>query len=296
MSAVLLKGKKVAQNLLKDLQERSSLVLEKRGSPPHLAILSIGGDPSSQIYLKHKLNACKNAGVECTVEALPQSIKEKDVLRILGKLDQDLNIDGIIVELPMPEHLDARRIIEAIPQEKDVEGVTSANFGKLFREKSFQQLKRADTLIPCTAIATIQLLLETGVDPRGLAAVIIGRSNIVGKPTAHLLSCLDATVTLCHSQTKDLPGLVRRADIVVSAVGKPRFIHGDWLKPGAIVLDAGVYSKGNEICGDVDFESARQVAGFITPVPGGIGPLTVTFLLYNTVISAEQRTRQILGD
>jgi len=295
MSAQLLKGKEVSKALLKDLQERAKTVTETRGSPPHLAILSIGGDASSQMFLQRELNMCQSAGIECTVEALPENISEQEVIRILNKLGQDINIDGIIIDLPIPKRLDQRRIFDAINPEKDVEGVTTANFGRLFREKSFRHLKQTDILLPCTAIATIQLLLETGVDPQGKNAVVVGRSNIVGKPTAHLLSCLDATVTMCHSLTQDLASHVRLADILVSATGKPRSIKGEWIKPGAIVLDAGIYTKGNTICGDVDFEEAAKVAGYITPVPGGIGPLTVTFLLYNTVISAEQRTRRILN-
>jgi methylenetetrahydrofolate dehydrogenase (NADP+)/methenyltetrahydrofolate cyclohydrolase len=295
VSAQLLKGKKVSKVLLQELQERAKKITESRGSSPHLAILSIGGDASSQIFLQKELDMCQSAGIECTVEALPESISENEVIRILNKLGQDIHIDGIIIDLPIPEKLDQRRIFDAIHPDKDVEGVTTANFGRLFREKSFRKLKQTDILIPCTAIATVQLLLESGIDPQGKNAVVIGRSNIVGKPTAHLLSCLDATVTLCHSKTKDIASHVRRADIVVSATGKPRSIKGEWIKPGAVVLDAGIHSEGNTICGDVDFEAAEKVAGFITPVPGGIGPLTVTFLLYNTVISAEQRTRRILN-
>ncbi len=294
MSAKTLKGTRVSRSLLDDLKERTAKVTEDRGSPPHLAILSIGEDTSSRIFLKRKLDMCRNTGIECTLEALPETISDSEVLRILGKLGKDINLDGIIIDLPIPKHLDSRRITDAIAPDKDVEGVSTGNFGRLFWEKSFSKIKQSDILIPCTASAAIQLLLETGVDPRGKTAVVVGRSNIVGKPTAHLLSCLDATVTLCHSHTADLKSHVRAADIVVSAVGKPRYIRKSWVKPGAIVLDVGVYSKDGTICGDVDYEEVREVAGYITPVPGGIGPLTVTFLLYNTVISAENRTRRIL--
>lgn len=294
MSAKILKGTKVSRALREELKGRAAKVTENRGSPPHLAILSIGGDASSKIFLKRKLEMCRVTGIACTVEALPETIKDSEVLRILAKLGKEVNIDGIIIDLPIPGRLDARRIADAIAHDKDVEGVSTVNFGHLFWEKSFSVIRKSNILIPCTAIATIQLLLESGVDPRGKTAVVVGRSNIVGKPTAHLLSCLDATVTLCHSHTTDLKSHVRAADIVVSAVGKPRYIKKSWIKPGAVVLDVGVYSEAKTLCGDVDFENVRKVAGYITPVPGGIGPLTVAFLLYNTVISAENRTRRIL--
>lgn len=295
MSAQLLKGKQVSRTLLKELRERAADVMNRRGDAPHLAILSIGGDPSSKIFLKRKLDMCKDAGVECTLEALPETIGENEVLRIISRLSQDMAIDGIILDLPIPEQLNARRIADAIVADKDVEGVSTGNFGKLFLEKSFRSIKQSSILIPCTAIAAIQLLIETGTDPEGKNAVIVGRSNIVGKPIAHLLSCMDATVTVCHSKTKNLRAHIKNADILVSAIGKARFIKGAWIKKGAIILDAGMNIEGTSVCGDVDFETAEKKAAFITPVPGGIGPLTVTFLLYNTILSAEERTRRVLG-
>jgi methylenetetrahydrofolate dehydrogenase (NADP+)/methenyltetrahydrofolate cyclohydrolase len=295
MSAQLLKGKQVSRALLKDLHKRAANITNQRGNAPHLAILSIGGNASSKIFLKRKLDVCKDAGVECTLEALPETIGENEVLRIIARLSQDMAIDGIILDLPIPEQLNARRITDAIAADKDVEGVSTGNFGKLFWEKSFRSIKQTDILIPCTAIAAIQLLLETGIDPKGKNAVVVGRSNIVGKPIAHLLSCMDATVTVCHSKTQNLRAHVENADILVSAIGKARLIKGDWIKEGAIVLDAGINNEGTTVCGDVDFENAEKKAAFITPVPGGIGPLTVTFLLHNTILSAEERTRRVLG-
>lgn len=294
MSAQLLKGKKVSERLRHELRARAHAVGESRGSPPHLAILSIGGDPSSEIYLKKKLEGCKETGIECTVEALPAGISEGEILRILHKLGLDPAIDGIIMDVPIPQPLDAQRLTAALPADKDVEGVSAANLGRFYSEKSFERLKDSNILIPCTAIAVIQLLLETGIEPRGKTALVVGRSNIVGRPTAHLLSCLDATVTLAHSRTAELARHVGSADILVAATGRPGLIAGAWIKPGAVVLDAGVNYAGKTMTGDVDFESAKLTAGYITPVPGGIGPLTVTFLLYNTVISAERRLRSLL--
>ena len=294
MAAKLLKGKKLSDRLRAELKARAEAVTESRGAPPGLAILSIGGDPASQIFLRNKLQACKEVGVEATVEALHAAISEAEVQRILAALAENPAVDGIILDLPLPEHLDARRLTEAIASDRDVEGVTTANYGRLYTVKSFAALRDSQALLPCTANAVIRLLLETGVDPRGLDAVVVGRSNIVGRPTAHLLSCLDATVTLCHARTRDLAAHLRRADILVSAAGKPRFIRGGALKPGAVVLDAGMNGEGAGLCGDVDFDSAVKVAGHLTPVPGGIGPLTVTCLLENTVLAAERRTRRQL--
>jgi methylenetetrahydrofolate dehydrogenase (NADP+)/methenyltetrahydrofolate cyclohydrolase len=295
MNARILKGKPVADRLRDELRARARQVAEERGSAPYLAIVAIGGDAGSQLYLKKKLEACREAGIETTVEALPARIKEPQALRILQKLGEDPSLDGIILELPVPEHVDARRLTEAIPADKDVEGVTSLNLGRFYAIKENDALKQSDVLIPCTANAVIHLLLGTRLAPCGKEAVVIGRSNIVGRPVFHLLSCLDATVTLCHSQTRDLASYVRRADIVVAALGKPEVVRGDWIKPGAVVIDAGVSRRGKSIVGDVEFEKASRRAGFITPVPGGVGPLTVTFLLYNTVVSAERRTRKQLA-
>ncbi|MBI5243560.1 MAG: bifunctional 5,10-methylenetetrahydrofolate dehydrogenase/5,10-methenyltetrahydrofolate cyclohydrolase [Elusimicrobia bacterium] len=295
MIAKLLKGKKVADRLKPGIQQRAAVVTESRGSPPLLAVLAVGGDAASQVYLRSKLQACKEAGVEATVESLPESASEPEILTLLRKLGADPTVDGILVERPLPSKLDALRITEAVCAEKDVEGVTTANYGRFCSAKTLADMRAAGILIPCTADAILQLLLETGVDVQGLEAVVVGRSNIVGRPTAHLLSCLNATVTLCHSRTRDLPRHLKGADIVVAAVGEPHFIQGGWLKPGAIVLDAGIHGAGPDIRGDVDFEAASRVASYITPVPGGVGPLTVICLLDHVVLSAERRTRQSLA-
>lgn len=294
MSATLLKGKNISDEINKDLLSRATAIAEQRGNPPHLAVLGIGGDPSSQVYLRKKLQACKDAGIECTLESLPESISEMETLRIIRKLSDDPSLDGIILELPLPKHLDARTLTGAISTEKDVEGITRRNLGRLYATKHYDTIEHSDALIPCTAHSIIRLLLETKESVVGKRAVVIGRSNIVGKPTAYLLSSLDATVTLCHSKTVDLEREVRDADIVVTAVGHPNLVLGEWIKPGAIVLDAGTTVAGRSVVGDVEFEPARERASWITPVPGGVGPLTVTFLLYNTVLSAERRTKKTL--
>ncbi len=295
MSAKALRGKPLAEKLLASIRERAARITQLRGSPPRLAILAIGGDSSSQVYLRSKLQACKEAGVETTVEALHAAVPESDVLAILKDLASDATLDGIMLEVPLPKGLDARRIIDAICPDRDVEGVTTTNLGRLYSMKAFAELRSSGVLIPCTAGAAIRLLLETGMDPAGKSAVVVGRSRIVGRPAAHLLTCLDATVTLCHSKTRELASHLSRADIVLSATGVPGLIRGSHLKPGAVVLDAGIHVAGKTIEGDVEHEGAAKKASYLTPVPGGVGPLTVACLLDNVTLSAERRVKAQLG-
>lgn len=295
MSAQPLKGKPLSDAVRRDLGARVRRLTEERGTPPRLAIIAIGGDPGSQVYLRKKLEACKEVGVESTLESLPTGITEAKVWRLISKLGADPEVDGIIVDMPVPEPLDAARLVEAIPAEKDVEGVTAQNLGRLYAQKSWDGLRKSEVLVPCTAYAIAHLVLEAKVPPAGRHAVVIGRSTIVGRPTAHLLSCLDATVTLCHSRTPDLERYVRDADILVCALGKAGAVKGAWVKPGAVVADAGINSAGGQLLGDVEAGPAAERAAWLTPVPGGVGPLTVTFLLYNTVLAAERRTKKTLG-
>ncbi len=295
MSAKALRGKPLAEKLLVSIRERAAKIAQQRGSPPRLAILAIGGDSSSQVYLRSKLQACKEAGVETTVEALHAAVPESDVLAILKDLATDATLDGIMLEVPLPKGLDARRIIDAICPDRDVEGVTTANLGRLYSIKTFKELQSSGVLLPCTAGAAIRLLLETGLELAGKSAVVVGRSRIVGRPAAHLLSCLDATVTLCHSKTRELASHLSRADIVLSATGVPGLIRGSDLKPGAVILDAGIHVSGKTVQGDVDHAGAAQRASYLTPVPGGVGPLTVACLLDNVTLSAERRVKAQLG-
>ncbi|MDE2292421.1 MAG: bifunctional 5,10-methylenetetrahydrofolate dehydrogenase/5,10-methenyltetrahydrofolate cyclohydrolase [Elusimicrobia bacterium] len=295
MTAKPLKGRPLSDALRRDLAARAGRLTEERGTPPRLAVVAVGGDPGSQVFLRQKLEACREVGVEPTVESLPAGISESKVLRLVAKLGQDPDIDGIVVEQPVPSPLDAARLVEAIPVEKDIEGVTAQNMGRFYAQKTWEGVKKADVLVPCTAHAIVHLVLEAKRPPAGLHAVVVGRSTIVGRPTAHLLSCLDATVTLCHSRTKGLERFVSSADILVCAMGRPGTVKGGWVKPGALVVDAGVNASGGQIVGDVEAGPAEARAGWLTPVPGGVGPLTVTFLLYNTVVAAERRTKKTLG-
>lgn len=295
MSAQLLKGKPLSDAIRRDLGARARRLTEERGTPPHLAIIAIGGDPGSQVYLRKKLEACREVGVETTVESLPAKIAEAKVWRLMSKLGEDPDVDGIILDVPVPAPLDPARLVEAIPAEKDVEGVTAQNLGRLYAQKAWEAIKKAEVLVPCTANAIVHLILEAKAPLSGRHAVVVGRSTIVGRPTAHLLSTLDATVTLCHSKTADLARYVADADVLVSALGKPDAVKGAWVKPGAVVADAGISTQDGQLLGDVEAGPAAQRAAWLTPVPGGVGPLTVTFLLYNTVLAAERRTKKTLG-
>ena len=295
MSAQALRGKSLSDTLRGELHKRSQLLTEERGTPPQIAIIAIGGDPGSQVYLRKKLEACKEVGVETTVESLPAGITEAKVFRLMAKLGQDPDVDGIILDQPVPAPLDSARLLEAIPPEKDVEGVTPHNTGRLYLQKSWDGLRKSEALVPCTANAIAHLILETKAEVAGRHAVVVGRSTIVGRPTAHLLSCLDATVTLCHSRSRHLDQVVASADILVCALGKTGVVQGSWVKPGAVVVDAGVNTAEGSITGDIDAAAAGSRAAWLTPVPGGVGPLTVTFLIYNTVLAAERRTKKTLG-
>lgn len=263
---------------------------DERGEAPLLAIVAIGADSPSEAYLKSKLQSCRAAGIETSVHSLPRGTTEQEAIGVLDDLAKNVQVDGIIVEVPLPHHLDARRLTARIPPEKDVEGVTERNFGRLFATRTVAELESGGVFVPCTASAILSLLEATGVDPKGREAVVIGRSNIVGKPVAHLLTCLDATVTLCHTKTRELSEHVRRADILVSAAGRPGLVLGAMLKKGCVVLDAGTTYEGDVVKGDVDAASAAKVASWLTPVPGGVGPVTTAALLSNTVIAAERRT------
>ena len=293
--AKVIDGKAVSKRLLEKLPARVAALTEERGEAPLLAIVAIGADSPSEAYLKTKLQACRSIGLETSVHSLPRGTTEAEAFQVLDDLGGNLHVDAILLEMPVPEPLDARRLIDRIPPEKDAEGVTERNFGRLFAARSMADIDAAGVFLPCTALSIITLIQEAGIEPRGKQAVVIGRSNIVGKPAAHLLSCLDATVTLCHTKTPDLVSHLKRADIVVSAVGKPGLVTGAMLKRGTVLIDAGVCYEDGVMKGDADFESVRKVAAAVTPVPGGVGPVTTACLLLNTVLAAERRTRARLA-
>lgn len=275
MTAKLIKGDEVADKVrleisaeLKDLYEKTNLI-------PGLAVILVGENPASLSYVINKEKQSKMLGFYSEVHRLPASASEDEILNVVHQLNDDDRIHGLMVQLPLPEHINEKKIIDAIDPDKDVEGVHPINMGKLFSdEKGFP---------PCTAYSVMQMIEFTRQPVYGKTAVVIGRSNIVGKPLSLLLLRRNASVTICHSHTRDLPEICREADILISATGTPELVKGDWVKPGAIVIDVGVTHVGDKLKGDVVFEEAAEKAGWISPVPGGVGPLTITMLLKNTL-------------
>ncbi len=281
MTAQILDGAQLARELRTSIAEQAA-VLTQQGHRPGLAVVLGGEDPASQVYVRKKVAACEQAGFLSVMHRLPADTPEAQLLALVEQLNQDNTIDGILVQLPLPAHMDAHQVIEAIAPEKDVDGFHISNAGLLM---TGQPLFR-----PCTPYGVMKLLERSGLPLRGAEAVVIGASNIVGKPQAMLLLQAGATVTLCNSKTRDLAAHTRRADVLVVAVGRPNMITGDMIKPGAVVIDVGINRLENgKLCGDVDFESAKSVAGWITPVPGGVGPMTITMLLQNTLEAATRR-------
>ena len=284
MTARIIDGNALSARVRGEIAERAA-ALTARGVQPCLAVMLVGADPASAVYVRNKVAACEKAGIRSLRFDYPENTTQEEVMAKLAALNADPAVHGILVQLPLPKHLDEAAVLEAIDLKKDVDGFHAENVGRLSQNR--------EAFIPCTPHGVMKML-ETGDTPvQGAEAVVIGRSNIVGKPMAMLLTNAGATVTVCHSKTRDLAFHTRRADILVAAIGKPRFLTGDMIKPGATVIDVGINRlqdgpEAGKLCGDVDFESAREVAGAITPVPGGVGPMTITMLLENTVISAER--------
>lgn len=280
--AYLINGKEISATIRAELKKR----IEEAGIRPGLAVVLVGDDPASQIYVRNKHRACGETGIYSEVYTLPAETRQEDLEELIGQLNESPQIHGILVQLPLPKHLDALRVIEKISPEKDVDAFHPVNVGRL--------MTGCDGFLPCTPAGVIELLKRSGVALSGKRAVVLGRSNIVGKPLAMLLLRENATVTVCHSRTENLKHICREADILVSAIGRAEFVTGDMIKPGAAVIDVGMNRNAEgKLCGDVNFREAEQVAGYITPVPGGVGPMTITMLLENTVRAAERsRSKQ----
>jgi methylenetetrahydrofolate dehydrogenase (NADP+)/methenyltetrahydrofolate cyclohydrolase len=287
--AELIDGKSVAEDVVRTVKSLTAELVAKGKAKPGLAVVIVGEDPASQVYVASKSRTAKECGFHSLQHTLPAETSEAELLRIVRDLNADPQINGILVQLPLPAHIDAGRIIQTIAPEKDVDGFHFINVGKLGTGE-------IDTaFVPCTPAGSMLLIERVrGKDLSGLNAVVVGRSNIVGKPMANLLLAANCTVTIAHSRTRDLPALARTADILVAAVGRPEMIGGDWVKPGATVIDVGINripapEKGegkSRLVGDVDYDEAVRVAGAITPVPGGVGPMTIAMLMANTVASA----------
>ncbi len=281
MSAQIIDGKAIAAALRLDIKARVEQRLAEGKRAPGLAVVLVGADPASQVYVGSKRRACEEVGFVSVAHDLPAGTSEATLLALIDELNDASDIDGILVQLPLPEHIGTENVIERIHPDKDVDGFHPYNVGRL--------ALRQPILRPCTPRGIITLLEKTGQNIRGMDAVVIGASNIVGRPTSLELLLAGCTVTTCHRFTKDIEAHVRRADLVVVAVGKPGIVKGEWIKPGAIVIDVGINrNKAGKLVGDVDFASASKNAGWITPVPGGVGPMTVATLLQNTVDAADQ--------
>lgn len=285
MSARILDGNQLAAQERGRIAERAA-ALTALGQTPCLAVVLVGDDPASAVYVRNKVRACEAAGVRSLRFDYPASVSPDEVMARIAALNADASVHGILVQLPLPPQFDESAVLAAIATDKDVDGFHAANVGRLSQG--------LDTFIPCTPHGVMVMLREAGVVLEGAEAVVIGRSNIVGKPMAMLLTNAGATVTVCHSRTRDLAAHTRRADLVVAAVGRPRFVTADMVRPGAVVIDVGINRLADgpdagKLCGDVDFVGVAAVAGLITPVPGGVGPMTITMLLNNTVVSAERK-------
>jgi methylenetetrahydrofolate dehydrogenase (NADP+)/methenyltetrahydrofolate cyclohydrolase len=278
--ARLIDGAGVAREIRADIAVRAAR-LGAAGRTPGLAVILVGSDPASQVYVKHKIKACAEAGIRSLLETCEESLSEADLLRRIAALNADPSVHGILVQMPLPRHISAARVIEAIAPLKDVDGYSVESAGRL--------LAGLPGFRPCTPWGCMKLIESTGIALRGKHAVVIGRSNTVGKPMALMLLAADATVTICHSRTPDLGQHTRQADVVVAAVGRANTLTGAMVKPGAVVIDVGMNrNAAGKLCGDVDFASVAAVAGAITPVPGGVGPMTIAMLLSNTVDAAER--------
>ena len=278
--ATIIDGNALSAQLRADVMRRAQ-ALKSRGITPGLAVVLVGENPASQVYVRNKVKACADAGLHSVLERYEADMTEAALLARIDALNQDPSIHGILVQLPVPKHIDANKVIEAIAPEKDVDGFHIASAGAL--------MVGQPGFLPCTPYGCMKMLESINYDLRGKHAVVIGRSNIVGKPMAMLLLQKNATVTICHSGTKDLKAMTLQADVIVAAVGKVNVLTADMVKPGAVVIDVGMNRNDQgKLCGDVDYEGVRAVAGAITPVPGGVGPMTITMLLVNTLESAER--------
>ena len=277
MPAQIIDGKKIAAEVEQEVRE----ALAKLPFTPGLVAVRVGSDPASEVYVRNKAKKAKELGLSGTELVFDAAMSEAALLAEIARLNSDNNVDGILVQLPLPKQIDPKKVIDAIDPAKDVDGFHPINVGLLHMGRP--------ALVPCTPAGVMRLIASTGTNVSGKRAVVIGRSDIVGKPAAALLLRDNATVTICHSKTRDLPAVVREAEIVVAAIGKPRFVTADMVRRGAIVIDVGINRVEGKLVGDVDFQNVREVASWITPVPGGVGPMTIAMLMHNTVAAARRR-------
>lgn len=278
--ATIIDGKAVARDIRKEIKEEVDGLKRRWGMVPGLGVVLVGDDPASHLYVRNKEKACQEVGIRSQEHLLSAAVSEKELLALIQSLNKDKNIHGILVQLPLPAHIHAEKILESVSPQKDIDGFHPVNQGML--------LLGSDGFKPCTPMGIMKMLESVGCDPKGKKAVVVGRSNIVGKPVSLMLLAQHATVTICHSRTASLRDEVGQADILVAAIGKAGLIRGEWIKPGAIVIDVGVNRlPSGKLSGDVEFESAKERASYISPVPGGVGPMTICMLLFNTLKAAK---------
>ncbi len=278
---MIIDGRAVAKQVREEVRIETERLRNDHGVVPGLGVVLVGEDPASRIYVRNKEKACAEVGIESVEHLLPASVSESELLELIGRLNDDASIHGILVQLPLPDQIRSERILEAVSPRKDVDGFHPVNQGLL--------LSGGTGFQPCTPLGIMRMLDSIGCDLKGKNAVVVGRSNIVGKPVALMLLARHATVTLCHSRTADLGGEVGRADVVVAAVGKAGAVRGEWIKPGAVVIDVGINRlPTGKLAGDVEFDAASERASWISPVPGGVGPMTICMLLSNTLLSAQR--------
>ena len=279
--AQIIDGKALAEELRGEIRERVENFKKERGKDIGLAVVLVGENQASKVYVRNKIKACEEVGIKSFSYHLPEETSEEQIISLVDELVASENVHGILVQLPLPKHIDEQKVLRRIPPAKDVDGFCAENVGNLAMNR--------ETIVACTPYGVMKMLEKYGIDPKGKTAVVLGRSNIVGKPMAMLLLNADATVTVCHSKTKNLQQVCAGADILVVAIGKAKFVTADMVKEGAVVVDVGMDRDENgKLCGDVDFEQVKDKASLITPVPGGVGPMTITMLLYNTVIAASR--------
>lgn len=289
MPAQILDGKALASQIQDEIRDQVAEFIQEDGAVPCLAAVLVGENPASEVYVRNKRLACERVGIESRLQRLPENVSQDELMALVGRLNKskDFPVNGILVQLPLPQHIDTTRILHAVSPLKDVDAFHPENVGLI--------VQGAPRFLPCTPYGVQQLLVRNKIEIAGRHVVIVGRSDIVGKPMANMLlqrgAGADATVTVCHSRTADLPAITRQADILIVAIGRAKFITADMVRPGAVVVDVGMNRVEGKLCGDVDYAAVREVAGYITPVPGGVGPLTVTMLLMNTLKAAELEAR-----
>ena len=291
METKILEGKSLSKSIMSGLPARVE-ASKQTGRPPSLAAVNCYEDPASQIYIKRKLSACQRLGISAQVVKPEKNEDFGSFIELIKRLNSDPAIDAIMIERPLPQGYACFKTWETLSPEKDADGASAMNMGRLFLCKNFSEIEEGGFFTPCTAMAVIKLLREHKLELAGKRVSVMGRSSIVGRPLAHMLSCLDATVTLCHSRTRNLTDILKNSEVVISAVGKPRWITSSMISPGAVVVDVGTNTdSAGKFCGDVDFEDVKPGAGHISPVPGGVGPVTLACLLENTVKAAESGGR-----